>query len=57
MTDLFAIVKAGSGEILWAGLAPAHVAEGKAVIHAVNSGNVNLLSGADLGRHLIERGA
>ena len=51
--DLYAIVKAGSGEILWAGLAPADQAEDLAVRFAVSCRNVNLLSGEDLGLHLL----
>lgn len=51
--ELYAIAKAGSGEILWAGLAPAEQAEDLAVRLAVAAGNVNLLSGEDLGLHLL----
>lgn len=50
--ELYAIVRAGSGEYLWAGLATAEQAQEKALVKAVNHGNVNLLSGLDLAAHI-----
>ena len=55
MSELYAIVSASSGQMLWAGLAEREEAEERAVVKAVNHGNVNLLSGDDLGRFLTEK--
>ncbi len=52
--ELYAIVRPGSGDYLWAGLATAEQAQAKAVIAAVNGGTVNLLSGLDLAAHIID---
>jgi hypothetical protein len=51
--ELFAIVQASTGRVLWSDVCLPWQAENKAVTYAVNSGSVNLLSGADLGRHLL----
>jgi len=51
--ELYAIASAGSGDILWAGLASAESAEQYAVTYAVAAGGVSLLSGEDLALHLL----
>lgn len=52
MTELYVIVRAGDGEPLWASVTTQEEAEGVAMRAAVNTGMVNLLSGADLAEHL-----
>lgn len=53
--ELYAIVSNNGLEeqLLWAGMAEEETAEDLAVRYAVSCGNVNLLSGRDLGWHLL----
>jgi len=51
--ELYAIVGAAQGDVLWAGLASPADAEELAVKYALGFGNVNLLSGEDLALHLL----
>ena len=53
MVELFAVVKAGTGEMLWSAVTSIKHAEETALGIAVVQGNVNLLSGQDLAEHLI----
>lgn len=55
-TDLYAIVRASDGAFIWAGATTPENAQDIAAMAAINGhGVVNLLNGADLAAHIMQR--